>query len=128
MRNLWLYYSMLQKIWHLAHLINVFKRCLVWDMCQIFSIWHISHICCGWSNTNHTHLEAYKLLGMIRKSHNKYYKYQYNVVISVLLAIFIYLFKHHILILVCFNILFWSYIYTYIKKKKKVIPYYFKVN
>ena len=21
--------------------------CLVWDMCQIFSIWHISHIQCG---------------------------------------------------------------------------------
>ena len=44
--NLWLYCSMLQKIWHLAHLINGVKWYLVWDMCQIFSIWHISHICC----------------------------------------------------------------------------------
>ena len=25
--------------------------CLAWDMCQIFSIWHISHIYCECSNT-----------------------------------------------------------------------------
>ena len=38
MANLWLYCRMLQKIWHLEHLINGVKWCLVWDMCQIFSV------------------------------------------------------------------------------------------
>ena len=33
--NLLLYCSILQKIWHLEHLINRVKWCLVWDMCQM---------------------------------------------------------------------------------------------
>ena len=47
--NLSRYCSMLQKIYHIPHLLNGLKLGLVWDMCQIFSIWHISHICCGCS-------------------------------------------------------------------------------
>ena len=49
MPKFWGYCSMLQKIWHLEHLINGVKLCLGWDMCQIFSIWQISYICCGCS-------------------------------------------------------------------------------
>ena len=35
---------------HIQHLLGSYFLCLVWDMCQIFSIWHISHIYCGCSN------------------------------------------------------------------------------
>ena len=34
---------------HLQNLMASCFLCLVWDMCQIFSIWHISHIYCGCS-------------------------------------------------------------------------------
>ena len=47
--NLSRYCSMLQKIYHIPHLLNGLKLGLVWDICQIFSIWHISHIYCGCS-------------------------------------------------------------------------------
>ena len=46
--NLLLYCSMLQKIWHLEHLIN--RSNGVWcGICAKCYIWHISHICCGCS-------------------------------------------------------------------------------
>ena len=49
MANLSRYCVMLEKKYNIPHLINGLKLGLVWDMCQIFSIWHISHICCGCS-------------------------------------------------------------------------------
>ena len=30
-----------------ANALNEVKLGLVWDMCQIFSIWRITHVCCG---------------------------------------------------------------------------------
>ena len=42
--NLLLYCSMLQKIWHLKHLINGVKWCLVWDMCQMLYLAHIPYL------------------------------------------------------------------------------------
>ena len=37
---------------HLTHLIKGRFWCLVWQMCQIFGIWHICHTCCGCSYSN----------------------------------------------------------------------------
>ena len=59
--NLSHYCSMLQKIYHIPHLLNGLKLGLVWDMCQIFSIWHISHIYCGCSNKSYILLVAMAL-------------------------------------------------------------------
>ena len=47
MANLSQYCSILQKIYHIPHVLNGLKLGLVSDMCQICSIWHISHIYCG---------------------------------------------------------------------------------
>ena len=59
--NLSQYCSMLQKIYHIPHLLNGLKLGLAWDMCQIFSIWHISHIYCGCSNKSYILLVAMAL-------------------------------------------------------------------
>ena len=47
--NLPQYCLVLQKKNNIPHLLNWLKLGLVWDTCQIFSIWHISHIYCGCS-------------------------------------------------------------------------------
>ena len=37
---------------HMQHLLGSYFLCLVWDIYQIFSVWHISHIYCGCSRTS----------------------------------------------------------------------------
>ena len=58
---------------HMQHLLGRYFLCLVWDMCQIFSIWHISHIYCGCSNASANQLQFKKYMSVCMTS-TWYYK------------------------------------------------------